>query len=60
MGPENAAIAVACILERFNLINSPGGYLRDLTKRSERGEFSLGPMLMALLKANSGNARLVG
>ena len=52
MGPENAAVAVACILERSNFINSAGGYLRDLTRRSERGEFSLGPMLMALLKAN--------
>ncbi|MBY3516480.1 replication initiation protein RepC [Rhizobium laguerreae] len=52
MGPENAAVAVAGILERANMINSPGGYLRDLTRRSERGEFSLGPMIMALLKAN--------
>lgn len=52
MGPENAATAVACILERTNFINSAGGYLRDLTRRSERGEFSLGPMIMALLKAN--------
>lgn len=52
MGPENAAVAVACILERANFINSAGGYLRDLTKRTERGEFSLGPMIMALLKTN--------
>lgn len=54
MGPENAAVAMACILERSNMINSAGGYLRDLTKRSERGEFSLGPMLMALLKSEGG------
>lgn len=52
MGPENAATAVACILERASFINSPGGYLRDLVRRSERGEFSLGPMIMALLNAN--------
>lgn len=52
MGPENAAVTVASILERANMINSPGGYLRDLTRRTERGEFSLGPMIMALLKAN--------
>jgi replication initiation protein RepC len=58
MGPENAAVAIACILERANFINSAGGYLRDLTKRTERGEFSLGPMLMALLKANSGGVRM--
>ena len=54
MGPENAAVAVACILERANLINSPGGYLRDLTRRAERGEFSLGPVIMALLRNNGG------
>ncbi|SDN38531.1 replication initiation protein RepC [Ensifer sp. YR511] len=52
MGPENAAVAMACILERANMINSAGGYLRDLTRRSGQSEFSLGPMLMALLKAN--------
>lgn len=52
LGPENAAVAVACIYERANLITSPGGYLRDLTRRAERSEFSLGPMLMALLRAN--------
>lgn len=60
MGPENAAVAMACILERSNFINSAGGYLRDLTKRSERGEFSLGPMLMSLLKANGEEVRHVG
>jgi replication initiation protein RepC len=52
LGPESAAAAIACILERANFINSPGGYLRNLTRRAERGEFSLGPMIMALLKAN--------
>ncbi|MUZ74474.1 replication initiation protein RepC [Agrobacterium vitis] len=57
MGPENAAVAVACILERSNFIKSAGGYLRDLTRRAERGEFSLGPMLMALIKANDGGHR---
>ena len=51
MGPENAATAIACILERAGHINSAGGYLRDLTRRAEQGEFSLGPMLMALLRA---------
>ncbi|MCY1740618.1 plasmid replication protein RepC [Ensifer sp. SL37] len=51
MGPENAAVATACILERAGHINSPGGYLRDLTSRAERGEFSLGPMLMALMRS---------
>ena len=53
MGAENAATAVACILERANFITSAGGYLRDLARRTERGEFSLGPMIMALLKVNA-------
>jgi replication initiation protein RepC len=52
MGPENAAVAVAAILERAGHINSAGGYLRDLTRRAARGEFSLGPMIMALMRAN--------
>ena len=50
LGPENAATVIACILERAGHINSAGGYLRDLTRRAERGEFSLGPMLMAQMK----------
>lgn len=50
MGAENAAVAMACILERAGQINSAGGYLRNLTRKAERGEFSLGPMLMALLR----------
>lgn len=60
MGSENAAIAIACILEREGHINSPGGYLRDLTRKAARGEFSLGPMLMALLRANESDGRRVG
>ena len=51
MGPENAAATMACILERGGHINSAGGYLRDLTTRSRRGEFSLGPVVMALLRS---------
>ncbi|MBX5242032.1 plasmid replication protein RepC [Rhizobium sp. NLR22b] len=57
MGSENAATAIACILERAGHINSAGGYLRDLTRKAARGEFSLGPMIMALLKTNVGHAR---
>ncbi|WP_429932929.1 plasmid replication protein RepC [Agrobacterium vitis] len=54
LGPENAAVTIACILERAGHINSAGGYLRDLTVRAKRGKFSLGPMLMALLRLNAG------
>ncbi|QPB24197.1 plasmid replication protein RepC [Rhizobium sp. 007] len=59
MGPENAATVIACILERGGHINSAGGYLRDLTRRTEKGEFAIGPMLMALVRANAGLRRNV-
>ncbi|NKJ40166.1 replication initiation protein RepC [Rhizobium sp. SG570] len=52
MGPENAATVMACILERGGHINSAGGYLRDLTRRTEAGDFAIGPMLMALMRQN--------
>lgn len=32
MGPENAAVAIVCLLERAGHITSAGGYLRDLTR----------------------------
>ena len=60
MGPENAATAIACILGRAGHIDSPGGYLRDLTRKAARGEFGLGPMLMALLKTRSEPGLKVG
>lgn len=60
LGPENAATVIACILERASHINSAGGYLRDLTSRAERGEFSLGPMLMAQIRANGTGERRAG
>ena len=60
MGAENAAVAVACILERNNIINSAGGYLRNLTHRCELGEFSIGPMLMALLNVRREDSRRAG
>lgn len=59
LGAENAASLLACILERSGHINSPGGYLRNLTDKARRGEFSIGPMLMALLRARGENLRLV-
>ncbi|TAT69998.1 replication initiation protein RepC, partial [Rhizobium ruizarguesonis] len=41
-------------------INSAGGHLRDLTRRTENGEFAIGPMLMSLLRANSPVGRKAG
>jgi replication initiation protein RepC len=52
MGQECAAIVVACILQRASHINSAGGYLRALTEKARAGQFTVGPMLMAALKAN--------
>jgi hypothetical protein len=54
--PETAAIAIGCIYERGGHINSAGGYLRDLTRNAERGEFSVGPMVMALLRTSGEGA----
>jgi len=51
-GPEDAAVVVAAILQRSSRINSAGGYLRNLTEKARAGAFSLGPMLMALIRAN--------
>jgi replication initiation protein RepC len=49
MGEVQASIVVAAILQRGEAISSAGGYLRGLTRRAAAGEFSLGPMLMALI-----------
>ncbi|WP_026282665.1 plasmid replication protein RepC [Rhizobium sp. 2MFCol3.1] len=56
MGYDNAATVIACILQRATKINSAGGYLRDLTRRTEKGEFAIGPMLMSLVRSNGGAA----
>jgi replication initiation protein RepC len=51
MGAVDAAICVAAILQRAEHINSPGGYLRSLTDKAKAGQFSVGPVLMSLLRA---------
>lgn len=56
MGPEVAAIALACILQSFERIASPGGYLRALSRKAQAGAFSPGPMVMALLRAENSRA----
>jgi len=52
MGACQAAIVLACILERVEHIRSPGGYLRALTEKAGQGAFSPGPMVMALLNGD--------
>ena len=51
MGEMQAAVVVACILQRGVAIRSAGGYLRGLTERAKVGEFSLGPILMSQINA---------
>ena len=53
MGETAAAVTMAFILERAEAIRSPGGYLRDLTRKAETGQFSVTPMLKALANAKN-------
>jgi replication initiation protein RepC len=48
IGPENTAAVVGYILQKAENIRSPGGYLRELTRKARRGEFSLVSMVMSL------------
>ena len=48
MGPQEAAVVVAAMLERFAEIKSPGGYLRYLARQAAKKAFSSGPMILAL------------
>jgi replication initiation protein RepC len=57
MGEEDAAIVVAAMLQRSEMIVRAGGYLRNLTERAREGKFSVGPMVMALLRAAVSNGR---
>jgi replication initiation protein RepC len=49
LGPNDAAVVLAAILQRSSAITSAGGYLRSLTEKARGGAFSLGPVLMALI-----------
>jgi replication initiation protein RepC len=53
MGEHDASIVIAAILQRGDEIKSAGGYLRVLTAKARAGEFSLGPVLMALLRGKA-------
>lgn len=50
LGAHNAAVTIAAILQKGPAVKSPGGYLRALSRKAQSGAFSLGPVLMALLK----------
>lgn len=49
MGQADASIVVAAILQKGDEVRFPGGYLRALTEKKRAGEFSVGPVLMALI-----------
>jgi len=60
MGTGDAAVMIAAILQKGEAIGSPGGYLRALSAKARAKEFSIGPVLMALLRgklAKQGRAR---
>ncbi len=53
LGEHDASILIAAILQRGAEIKSAGAYLRVLTAKARAGEFSLGPVLMALLRGKA-------
>ena len=57
MGEIQAAIVIACLLQRSSAIHSAGGYLRELTRKAGAGEFSLGPILMAQINSRTRDRR---
>jgi replication initiation protein RepC len=56
LGEHDAAVVIAAILQRGEEIKSAGGYLRVLTAKAREGAFSLGPVLMALLRGKAAKA----
>lgn len=51
---EEASVVIAAILQRGAMINSAGGYLRNLTAKAKEGKFSAWPMVMALWRVSQG------
>ena len=49
MGQADASIVVAAILQKGDEVCFSGGYLRALTKKRREGQFSVGPIPMALI-----------
>lgn len=48
MGPENAAVAVAAILQKGTEIHSHGGYFRGMVRNAKRSGFSAANLLKGL------------
>ncbi|MBB5703667.1 replication initiation protein RepC [Ochrobactrum daejeonense] len=49
LGDQNTAIAIAFILQRYDQIQSAGGYLRVLVEKAAQGVFTIRPMIAAAL-----------
>ena len=58
MGREAAAVVAAAMLQKAGTINSAGGYLRNLTEKARVGQFSIGPVLMALIRTRHRDQQL--
>ncbi|WP_027487394.1 plasmid replication protein RepC [Allorhizobium undicola] len=54
LGEQAAAVVIAAMLEKTDTIRSAGGYLRTLTEKAEKGQFSIYPMLQALERSKPG------
>ena len=53
LGSRDAAVVLAAMLQRVDAIASPGGYLRTLVRKARDGQFTIGPMIMALLSKHA-------
>lgn len=51
LGKQNTAIAIAFILQRYDRIQSAGGYLRVLVEKAAQGAFTIRPMIAAALNS---------
>ena len=58
MGLVDASIVIAAILQKGDEVRFPGGYLRALTEKKREGQFSVGPILMALISAKLKESRI--
>lgn len=47
MGPRLAPLAIFCLLERFETLRNPGGYLRRLTQTARLGQLDYARLLRA-------------
>ena len=53
LGSRDASVVVAAMLQRADAITSAGGYLRSLVRKARDGQFTIGPMIMALLSKHA-------